>query len=321
MCHRFFVDRLPNLEVSAGVLLRKTAGGVEYLLAQRPPDKVYAGCWEFPGGKLEAGESFHAALARELFEELGIVVATATPWLCREFTYPHARVFLKFFRVTGWRGEIDPREHSGIAWTRLGEPPAVAPLLPANGAILRALALSDAYVITHAAGNGVEAELERLRQALTRGVRLLQLRDKTLDADVRRRFAEKVATLVDAFVGVSWLVNDDEVLARSVGAGLHLSSARLHALARRPDFAWVAASCHTAADLAHAERLGLDFAVLGPVLPTATHPGSPGIGWGAFARLVERATIPVFALGGMKSHLLSTARCHGAHGIAFLRGW
>jgi 8-oxo-dGTP diphosphatase len=303
------------------VLLRETAGGVEYLLARRPPDKVYAGYWEFPGGKLEPGESFHAALARELFEELGIVVANATPWLCREFTYPHARVFLKFFRVTGWRGEIEPREHSGIAWTRLGESPVVAPLLPANGAILRALALPDVYVITHAAENGVEAELERLRRALARGVRLLQLRDKTLAADARRCFAERVATLVDAFAGVTWLVNDDEALARHVGAGLHLSSDRLSALVRRPDFAWVAASCHTAADLAHAERLELDFAVLGPVLPTATHPESPGIGWEAFARLVERATIPVFALGGMKSRVLPAAQRHGAHGIALLRGW
>jgi 8-oxo-dGTP diphosphatase len=307
--------------VSAGVLLRNDTAGAEYLLARRPPDKVYAGYWEFPGGKLEPGESFHDALRRELHEELGILVSDAAPWLCREFTYPHARVFLKFFRVTGWRGEIEPREHSGIAWTRLGEPPAVAPLLPANGAILRALALPDVYVISNAAEHGVDAELERLRQALARGIRRLQLRDKTLAADVRRHFAEKAAALVAAFPGSALLVNDDEVLARDIGAGLHLSSARLHALDRRPDFAEVAASCHTGVELARAERLGLDFAVLGPVLPTATHPGAPGIGWDVFARLVERATIPVFALGGMQPQLLATAEKHGAHGVALLRAW
>jgi 8-oxo-dGTP diphosphatase len=309
------------VEVAAGVLLRNASVGTEYLLARRPPDKVYAGYWEFPGGKIEPGESFRDALARELREELDIVVSDATPWLCREFTYPHARVFLKFFRVTGWRNEIEPREHSGIAWTRLGDPPAVAPLLPANGAILDALALPGVYVITNADENGVDAELERIRQALARGVRLLQLRDKTLATKARRRFAEKSAALVAGFPGGTLLVNDDEALARNIGAGLHLSSSRLRALDRRPDFAWVAASCHTGDDLAHAERLGLDFAVLGPVLPTLTHPGSPGIGWETFARLIERATIPVFALGGMQTQCLATAETHGAHGIALLRGW
>lgn len=303
------------------MLLRNGATGAEYLLARRPADKVYAGYWEFPGGKLEPGESFRDALVRELHEELGILVRDTAPWLCREFTYPHARVFLKFFRVTGWRGEIEPREHSGIAWTRLGDSPAVAPLLPANGAILRALALPGVYAISNAAENGVDAELERIRQALARGVRLLQLRDKTLAADVRRSFVERAVALAAAFPGSVLLVNDDDALARNVGAGLHFSSARLHALDRRPDFAWVAASCHTDVDLARAERLGLDFAVLGPVLPTATHPGSPGIGWETFARLAERATIPVFALGGLRPQWLVMAEKHGAHGIALLRAW
>ncbi|MDR1935456.1 MAG: Nudix family hydrolase, partial [Candidatus Accumulibacter sp.] len=288
------------VEVSAGVLLRESAGGAEYLLARRPPGKVYAGYWEFPGGKLEPGESFHDALARELREELGIAVIAATPWLCREFVYPHAHVRLKFFRVTGWRGEIDPREHSGAAWTRLGETPAVAPLLPANEPILRALALPGVYAITHAEENGVAAELERVRQALARGVRLLQLRDKTLAAGERRCFAEQTALLAAAVPGTLLLVNDDPDLAREIGAsGVHLSSPRLRALARRPDFAWLAASCHSGDDLARAQALGIDFAVLGPVLPTATHPEAPGIGWQAFTRLTERATIPVFALGGM----------------------
>ncbi|MDR3220893.1 MAG: thiamine phosphate synthase, partial [Candidatus Accumulibacter sp.] len=205
---------------------------------------------------------------------------------------------------------------------RLGASPAVAPILPANDAILRALALPGVYVITHAAENGVDAELERIRRALTRGVRLLQLRDKTLAAGVRQRFAEKAARLAAAFPGTRLLVNDDHALARDIDAsGVHLSSPRLHALDRRPDFAWVAASCHTAADLARAERLGIDFAVLGPVLPTASHPGSPGLGWSAFAHLVERAAIPVFAIGGMRAESIATAEAHGAHGIAPLRGW
>ena len=310
------------VEVSAGVLLRETPAGTEYLLAQRPPDKVYAGYWEFPGGKVEPGESFRDALVRELREELGIAITAATPWLCREFTYPHARVRLKFFRVTDWHGEIHPHEHTGAVWTRLGDTPAVTPVLPANGPILRALALPDVYAITNAAENGIDAELERIRQALAYGVRLLQLRDKTLAAHERHHFAEKAASLIAAVPGTLLLVNDDEALARTIGAGgLHLSSSRLHALSQRPDFDWVAASCHTHADLARTEQLGVDFAVLGPVLPTATHPETPGIGWDAFTQLIEHATTPIFALGGMCRELLLTAQAHGAHGIATLRGW
>jgi 8-oxo-dGTP diphosphatase len=310
------------IEVSAGILLRSAADGAEYLLARRPPDKVYAGYWEFPGGKVEPGESFHGALVRELAEELGIAVTAATPWLCREFTYPHARVRLKFFRITGWRGEIDGLEHTALAWTRVGETPVAAPILPANGPILRALALPETYAITHAAENGVDAELERLRRALARGVRLVQLRDKTLPAVERRRFAEKAMALAAAVPGALLLVGDDEALALEVGAhGIHLSSARLGRASCRPEFTWVAASCHGPDDLERAESLGIDFVVLGPVLPTPSHPESPGIGWNVFAPWVERAAIPVFALGGLRADSMATAQAHGAHGIAMLRGW
>ena len=125
-------------QVSAGIILRSGKNdrdgnkNSEYLLAQRPSGKVYAGYWEFPGGKVELGETYHDALTRELREELGISVTHAWPWLMREFVYPHARVRLKFFRVTAWRGDIVPLEHSGITWTRIGDSPAVSPVLPAD---------------------------------------------------------------------------------------------------------------------------------------------------------------------------------------------
>lgn len=310
------------VEVSAAILLRETESRREYLLAQRPPDKLYAGYWEFPGGKLEAGESFHDALIRELHEELGIEIEQAAPWLCREFTYPHARVRLKFFRVTGWTGDIHPHEHTGIVWTRFGDTPAVTPVLPANGPILRALVLPETYAITNAVNNGIEAELQRIDRGLRKGIRLLQIRDKTLPANERLRFAQAVMSLASPFPDACILVNDDNQLARAIGAtGLHLSSGKLHALESRPDFDCVAASCHTPADLERAADLGIDFVVLSPVLPTASHPEAEGMGWGAFGRLVECLTIPVYALGGMQPELLGTAQAHGAHGIALMRGW
>lgn len=311
-----------TVEVSAAILLRETDNGREYLLAQRPPDKVYAGYWEFPGGKLEAGESFHDALVRELREELEIDILQAAPWLCREFTYPHAHVRLKFFRVAAWRGEVHPHEHTGAVWTRLGETPRIEPVLPANGPILRALALPDVYAITHAETNGVESELARIDRALQNGIRLLQVRDKSLPAAERQRFAEEVMVRAHAFGDTRVLINDDEPLARAVGAhGVHLSSQALRTLEHRPDFEWVAASCHTADDLQRAADLGMDFVVLSPVLPTASHPDTPGMGWERFSTLVERLTLPAYALGGMNDSLLSMAQAHGAHGIAMLRGW
>ncbi len=310
------------VEVAAGVLLRDGEAGTEYLLARRPPDKVYADYWEFPGGKVEAGETFREALDRELREELGIIVTAATPWLYREFAYPHADVRLKFFRVTAWEGEVHPHEHTAVAWTSLEDAPAVTPVLPANGPILRALALPGIYAITHAEENGVDAELARIRAALAQGLRLFQLRDKTIEPNERRRLAAAAAALVATVPDAILLINDDLALAHAVSAdGVHLSSASLHALAARPDIDWVAASCHTSADLTQAQRLGADFTVLGPVLPTATHPEAPGIGWSAFAQQIEHASIPVFSLGGMRRNGLNEAQLNGAHGIALMRGW
>ncbi len=316
-------DRI--VEVAAAILLRDVEDGCEYLLAQRPADKVYAGYWEFPGGKVEPGESFRDALVRELREELCIGIEQAAPWVCREFVYPHAHVRLKFFRVTSWHGEIHPHEHTGAAWTRLGETPAVDPVLPANGPILRALELPATYAITNAQDNGIENELARIGRALGNGLQLLQIRDKALPGGERRRFALAAMALVRKFSGVRVLVNDDEILAREIGAdGVHLSSRSLHTHARRPDFEWVAASCHNCGDLERAVALGLDFAVLGPVLPTLSHPETletGSLGWDAFERMTEHLTIPVYALGGMQSEFVGSAQSHGAHGIALMRSW
>ena len=107
------------VEVAVGVLIRPDG---QFLLASRPEGKPYAGYWEFPGGKLEPGETSFEALVRELQEELGITVDQAWPWLCREFSYPHATVRLRFFRVRSWHGEIAPIEHSAFAWLKVGEP-------------------------------------------------------------------------------------------------------------------------------------------------------------------------------------------------------
>ena len=310
------------VEVAAAILLRQSENGTEYFLAQRPKGKVYAGYWEFPGGKVEPGETLHDALIREIEEELGVTVDRTYPWLSCQFAYPHATVRLKFFQVASWHGEVAPIEHSGFVWVRIGDAAPVSPVLPANGPILRALELPSVYAITNACENGVDAELVRLNKALADGVRLIQVRDKALQSNQRKQFAQAVMALAREHDNCCILVTDDATLARNLGAhGLHLSSRRLMETTERPAFARVAASCHKAEELAHAASLGLDLAVLGPVLPTASHPESHGLGWAEFGELIEKSPIPVFALGGMSRDLLETARRAGAHGIAMMRGW
>ncbi|MBP9804610.1 MAG: Nudix family hydrolase [Candidatus Accumulibacter sp.] len=312
----------PVTEVVAAVMLRGDPAAPEFLLAQRPPGKVYAGYWEFPGGKVEPGETLYAALLRELHEELGVTIDGAWPWVCCEFTYPHARVRLRFFRVRSWQGELAPIEHSALTWLQAGAAASVSPILPANGPILRALALPPVYALSNAEEYGVATELQRLARALANGLRLLQVRDKTLAPAQRRAFAQAVVTLAQAHDRAMVLINDDRELAHMVAAqGLHLSSKRLWEIEQRPDFERVAASCHNAADLARAAELGLDFVVLGPVLPTASHPGSTGIGWAEFSRLAAGSPLPVYALGGLQPEMLETACRSGGHGVALLRRW
>ena len=310
------------IEVAAAVILR--ADGSEFLLAQRPEGKVYAGYWEFPGGKVEAGETVRAALLRELREELGISVSACSPWLTRVFTYPHATVRLNFWRVTAWDGEIGiaaPLEHAAVDWQKCGKSASVTPILPANAPILKALALPATMAITMGESEGVERQLERLEEALETGLRLIQVRDKGWPFAQRLWFAEAVRR-ISGQRGALVLINDDEDIARRIGAdGLHLSAAGLAACLQRPDFAWVGASCHGADELRRAAELGLDYALLGPVLPTPTHPAATGLGWAEFARLIAGTPLPVFALGGMRSGMLAVAQEHGAHGIALMRGW
>jgi 8-oxo-dGTP diphosphatase len=291
------------VEVAAAVIQR--ADGA-FLLARRPAGKPYAGYWEFPGGKIERGEQAEAALARELCEELGIEPRTAYPWITREFTYPHAAVRLSFFRVTAWRGEPHPREEQAIAWQHFGAPMA-EPMLPANAPVLAALALPHEYAITDAEHSGTQEMLEAIRGRLASGLGLIQVRDKNLPQ--RDAFAGAVALLAQRF-GAKVLIN----------GATHLTAAQLMARTARPEGSLVAASCHTRTELEQAMSLELDFAVLGPVKPTPSHPGARPLGWEEFARIARGASIPVYAIGGMRRADLEDAWRAGAHGVAMISG-
>jgi 8-oxo-dGTP diphosphatase len=124
------VDR-KVVDVAVGVLIRPNG---DFLLTSRPPGKVYEGYWEFPGGKLEQGESVEAALRRELQEEIGVTIAAVHPWKVEMVDYPHALVRLNFCKVFEWTGELHMHEGQSYAWQSL--PVSVEPVLPGTVPVL-----------------------------------------------------------------------------------------------------------------------------------------------------------------------------------------
>jgi len=316
---------LPTIEVAAAVIMSRDQQSC--LLACRPESKSYAGYWEFPGGKVEAGEDVKTALIREIDEELGIHVTEASPWISITYPYPAALTRIHFWRVTDWKGEIDeaqPIEHSAIAWTPIYSPCKLTPLLPANIRVLESLAMPPQILITHAWEEGVDKETARIRAALRQGIRMIVLREQALPLPQRLEFARAVieqARQYDARVLLS--ENGDgsgSELASLTGAdGIHLSSQALNAIFSRPQFSFVGASCHKAAEIRAAEKMAIDYAVLGAVLPTPSHPGQPGLGWEAFAALALGSSIPIYAIGGQSMNTLKIAQQYGAHGIASMR--
>ena len=122
----------PRIEVAAAVIERPDG---RFLLAQRPARKVYAGYWEFPGGKVEAGESVEQALRRELQEEIGVTIGAVHLWRVERVDYPHALVRLNFCKVYQWTGELHMHEGQQCAWQQL--PVTVQPVLPGTVPVLK----------------------------------------------------------------------------------------------------------------------------------------------------------------------------------------
>jgi 8-oxo-dGTP diphosphatase len=308
------------LQVAVGVIQGPER---QVLISRRPPGVHLAGFWEFPGGKIETGEHVAQALHRELREELGIDTLSASPLIRVRHDYPELRVSLDVWRVESFSGEPRGLQGQAIRWVDSAALPGIA-FPEANRPIVAAARLPGFYGIIDPASSDRETLRAQLAHLAARGIRLMQLRASALQPLTGHRdwLSELIAECRER--GVTLLLNTDPDLARELRSeGVHLTSARLMALDRRPlDAAhWVAASCHNRQQLAHAERIGVDFAVLGPVAPTFTHPGLVPLGWDRFAELVDRVKLPVYALGGLAAGDLVRARDSGAQGIAAIRGF
>lgn len=306
--------------VVAGIL-RDAQGRV--LLAQRPAGKHLAGLWEFPGGKVEADEAPVDALARELREEIGIVVESAQPLIGIPHAYPDKTILLDVWQVTRYSGSVQAHEGQRLAWVEPEDLDRIQ-MPPADRPAIAALRLPDRYLITPPLAPGdSESLLHGIEHACRKGISLIQLRQPQWSRE-QIAHAARAARAICHTHGARLLLNGDWQLAAILGLdGVHLPARVAASLSQRPlpSDRWIGVSCHDAAELAHATRIGADFAMLSPVYETPSHPESAPLGWDRFAELVAEATLPVFALGGLESDDIDAARMSGAQGIAAVRAF
>lgn len=307
---------LPLIEVACGVLVNPQG---QVLMAQRPAGKIAAGYWEFPGGKIEAGEAPLAALARELEEELGIRLDDAEPLIDFVHVYRDRRVRLRTYRVPRYSGEPRSCEAQGLAWRPLERLLELQPQLPTVAPIRAALQLPPHYAWTAPAP--APSALAGMDPRRLPPGSLVRLRQPGWSAET---YAAAAPDWVAAQRRAGWVpVLDEPRLARRLDTGLHLTEAAWARCTRRPLPAerWCLASVHAGSDPGRLQRLGMDAVVLGSVAPTASHPGGETLGWARFEALARAMPLPVYAIGGLQPEDLGSARAHGAQGIAAIRGY
>ena len=308
-----------RIHVAAAVIRGE---GEHVLLARRPLDKHQGGLWEFPGGKVEAGERVEDALSRELHEELGITVTRARPLIQVQHDYPDKHVLLDVWEVLAFCGAAHGAEGQPLQWVHAGDLPGYR-FPAANRPVVSAARLPRRYLITP---DGLPAArlLEGLACALDAGIRLVQLRAPALPAADYRVLAGQVLALCAGRAEVL-LKGPLEWAAEFPAAGWHLTAAQLWQLhgQARPLAAgrWLAASCHTAEELAAATALDVDFVTLSPVCGTASHPDATPLGWTAAAELLRGFNQPAFLLGGLSMDDLAAVIRAGGQGVAAIRAF
>lgn len=293
------MDQVPvRIHVAAAAILDEQG---RVLISQRPAHVHQGGLWEFPGGKLEPGETAMDALQRELHEELGISVLAARPLIRIVHDYSEKAVLLDVWRVHDFAGTAAGCEGQAIEWVKV-EDLGDYPFPGANKPIIKAVSLPDCYLITPEPGPDRSGFLQTLARVLAGGISLVQLRARQLSAQDQRTLAADVLHLCRQ-AGARLLLNAEPAVAAGTGVdGVHLTSTRLRGLSARPlgDEYLVGASCHTREEVLHAGALGLDFIVVSPVQQTASHPDAELLGFEGLQRLTELAPLPVYALGGMQ---------------------
>ncbi|WP_405118926.1 Nudix family hydrolase [Pseudomonas leptonychotis] len=310
---------MKRIHVAAAVIRGKDG---QILIAKRCDDKHQGGLWEFPGGKVEAGETAQAALARELEEELGILVTTARPLIQVRHDYPDKHVLLDVWDVSAFTGEPHGAEGQPLAWVsarQLSEYEFPA----ANRPIVAAARLPEHYLITPEGLSGPQL-LRGIQAALKSGIRLLQLRAPAM-FDAQYRDIAVDALGLCAGKAQLMLKGPLEWLGDFPAAGWHLTAQQLRELSAGgrpfPSERWLAASCHSPDELALAAQMGVDFITLSPVQATQTHPEAKPLGWAQVAELLQGFNQPAYLLGGVTPANVEQAWQVGAQGVAGIRAF
>lgn len=308
------------VHVAVGVV--KNAHG-QVLLARRAEHAHQGGLWEFPGGKVEVGETVQQALCRELNEELGITIGEeAEPLIQIRHQYSDKNVFLDVWVVQDYKGSPSGREGQPLTWVtpKLLLTGDEFTLPSANTPIVAALNLPHSMLVTGAVKDQQDFR-NKLRNALGRGVKLVQARVPYLSLmDQEKWLGICRQECQDSGAMVVCNARDKRVFEFEAD-GYHISSQLLTELSERPvsKSKWLGASCHSLSEMKQAEKIDVDYITLSPVTVTASHVDVKPLGWDLFAGLVAQVNIPVFALGGMAESDLLKSRSLGGHGIAAIR--
>jgi 8-oxo-dGTP diphosphatase len=304
----------------AAAVIRGADGRI--LLARRADQQHQGGLWEFPGGKVEAGETVLAALRRELQEELGITVTSARPLIKVQHDYPDKHILLDVWEVSAFSGEPHGAEGQPLAWVAPRQLPEYQ-FPAANAPIVQAARLPAQYLISP---DGLEpkAVLQGIQAAVARGIGLIQLRAPN-GYDPQYRDLAVDAVGLCAGKAQLMLKGPLEWLGDFPAAGWQLSAKQLRQYAAKgrpfPAERWLAASCHNAEELALAVQMGVDFVTLSPLQPTLTHPDAAPLGWDAASELISSCNLPVFLLGGLGPQDSERAWQIGAQGVAGIRAF
>ena len=306
-----------NREVVSYTLLHVVVAVIQdknghILIAQRDAEKHQGGKWEFPGGKVEQGESAQQALAREIDEELGIQIESATPLIQIHHHYTELSVFLDVYTINAWQGEAYGKEGQPMRWVDINEIQHYTfPI--ANKPILQALSLPDTCLITPEIKDDT-AFRQGILRCLDQGIKLIQFRAKTLTPNAYIKRAKWLIKQCHTYKTL--LVLNSPPSQLDFANGRHLTSSQLLALKSRLKTKYLSAACHNKNELLKAQQLGVDFIFLSPIKATASHPEAIGKGWQWFAENIKEINIPVYALGGLGVDDIDSAKQNGAQGIA-----